>query len=217
MNMKSQNDLCPTLFLLTKCVRHHRSIRKFLRQRVLPPLTEVHTRPEEGSTLRNKLCRLLTTPFTQVRGLVEEFLFILCKENVMRMVKYTGYGNAAGFLAKRGAMLGGSGNLDSGSGAQYSSDSEDSDTEEYKKYKSQINIMTGCYEKPHPNPMASMSEEQKEYEALELVKKLDQLARDGVVQPCRIGEDGRPEPVGQVLELIEDISQQQPKPTQDDD
>lgn len=79
--MKSQNDLCPTLFLLTKCVRHHRSIRKFLRQRVLPPLTEVHTRPEEGSTLRNKLCRLLTTPFTQVRGLVEEFLFILCKEN----------------------------------------------------------------------------------------------------------------------------------------
>jgi hypothetical protein len=37
--------------------------------------------------------------------------------------------------------------------------------------------MTGCYEKPHPNPMASMSEEQKEYEALELVKKLDKLAR----------------------------------------
>jgi hypothetical protein len=53
------------------------------------------------------------------------------------MVKYTGYGNAAGFLAKRGAMLGGSGNLDSSSGAQYSSDSEDSDTEEYKKYKPQ--------------------------------------------------------------------------------
>lgn len=216
-NMKSQSDLCPTLLLLTNCVRHNRSIRKFLRQRVLPPLTEVHSRPEEGTTLRNKLCRLLTTPFTQVRGLVEEFLFILCKENVMRMVKYTGYGNAAGFLAKRGAMLGGSGNLGSSSGVQYSSDSEDSDTEEYKKFKPQINIMTGCYEKPHPNPMASMTEEQKEYEALELVKKLDQLARDGVVQPCRIGEDGRPEPVGQVLELIEGISRQQIKPTQDED
>jgi len=37
--------------------------------------------------------------------------------------------------------------------------------------------MTGCYEKPLPDPMASMSQEQKEYEALELVKKLDQLAR----------------------------------------
>jgi hypothetical protein len=56
---------------------------------------------------------------------------------VMRMVKYTGYGNAAGFLAKKGAMLGESGNLSSSSGAQYSSDSEDSDTEEYKKFKPQ--------------------------------------------------------------------------------
>jgi hypothetical protein len=53
------------------------------------------------------------------------------------MVKYTGYGNAAGFLAKRGVMLGGNSNVGSSSGAQYSSDSEDSDTEEYKKFKSQ--------------------------------------------------------------------------------
>jgi hypothetical protein len=55
---------------------------------------------------------------------------------VMRMVKYTGYGNAAGFLARRGAMLGGSGKSCSTSGVQFSSDSEDSDTEEYKKFKS---------------------------------------------------------------------------------
>jgi hypothetical protein len=56
---------------------------------------------------------------------------------VMRMVKYTGYGNAAGFLAKRGALLGGVENPDLSSSAQYSSDSEDSDTEEYKKFKPQ--------------------------------------------------------------------------------
>lgn len=56
---------------------------------------------------------------------------------VMRMVKYTGYGNAAGFLARRGALLGGSSRSCCSSGAQYSSDSEDSDTEEYKKLKSQ--------------------------------------------------------------------------------
>jgi hypothetical protein len=53
------------------------------------------------------------------------------------MIKYTGYGNAAGFLARRGAMLGGSASSRPTSGAQYSSDSEDSDTEEYKKYQSQ--------------------------------------------------------------------------------
>jgi hypothetical protein len=56
---------------------------------------------------------------------------------VMRIVKYAGYGNAAGFLAKRGVMHGGSGNVGSSSGAQYSSDSEESDTEEYKKLKPQ--------------------------------------------------------------------------------
>jgi hypothetical protein len=56
---------------------------------------------------------------------------------VVRMVKYTGYGNAAGFLAKRGALLGGGGNLDVSSAAQYSSDSEDSDTDEYTELKPQ--------------------------------------------------------------------------------
>jgi hypothetical protein len=81
-NMKSQYDLlCPIMVVLVKCVRCHRSVRKFLRQHVLPPLTEVHSRPEEGPTLRNKLCRLLTTSVTEVRDLVEQFLFILCKEN----------------------------------------------------------------------------------------------------------------------------------------
>lgn len=55
----------------------------------------------------------------------------------MRMVKYTGYGNAAGFLAKRGALLGEGQNSDLSSLAEYSSDSEDSYTEEYKKFKPQ--------------------------------------------------------------------------------
>jgi len=38
-------------------------------------------RPEEGTTLRAKLCKLLTSPITELRDLVAEFLFILCKEN----------------------------------------------------------------------------------------------------------------------------------------
>lgn len=45
-----------------------------------------------------------------------------------RFVKYTGYGNAAGLLAKRGLMGG-------GRGADYSSESEDSETEEYSRLK----------------------------------------------------------------------------------
>jgi hypothetical protein len=77
------------------------------------------------------------TKFANCTNMEVSYKSVSLPVTVMRMVKYTGYGNAAGFLAKRGSMLGGSGNLDSSSGAQYSSDSEDSDTEEYKKFKSQ--------------------------------------------------------------------------------
>ena len=48
--------------------------------------------------------------------------------SVSRFVKYTGYGNAAGLLAQRGLMCGGRG----GTGI-YSSESDESDTEEYLK------------------------------------------------------------------------------------
>ena len=48
-----------------------------------------------------------------------------------RFVKYTGYGNAAGLLAQRGLMLGGRGQ------GEYSSESEDSETEEYAALKDQ--------------------------------------------------------------------------------
>lgn len=48
--------------------------------------------------------------------------------SVGRMVKYTGYGNAAGMFANKG-LLGKSQRID------YSSDSENSDTEEYRKFK----------------------------------------------------------------------------------
>lgn len=44
------------------------------------------------------------------------------------LLKYTGYGNAAGLLAARGLLAGGRGDT------EYSDD-EDSDTEEYKSVK----------------------------------------------------------------------------------
>lgn len=49
----------------------------------------------------------------------------------MRVIKYFGYGNAAGLFANRGLMLGGRGK------GNYSSDSEDSDTEIYKDLRDQ--------------------------------------------------------------------------------
>lgn len=56
-----------------------------------------------------------------------------------RLIKYTGYGNAAGLLASRGLM----GNVQPQSNGDYSSDDEDSETEEYAMDKSQIDPMIG--------------------------------------------------------------------------
>uniref|UniRef100_A0A182X0H7 Synembryn n=1 Tax=Anopheles quadriannulatus TaxID=34691 RepID=A0A182X0H7_ANOQN len=197
--------LSPILTVLIKAVRADGVHRRYVRSIILPPLRDVRDRPEVGKELRNHLCSLLTSPCTQIADLSAELLFVLCKENVGRMIKYTGYGNAAGLFANRGLLGGRTGN----GGEQYSSDSEDSDTEEYKQIQHAINPVIGCYEPPKPNPLEGMSEEQKEYEAMELVKLMDKLQRQGLIQPCKIGEDGKPHAVDHIMELQEEIPEQQ--------
>ncbi|KFO58193.1 Synembryn-A, partial [Corvus brachyrhynchos] len=167
---KLKENLTPVLNLLTESARVHRQTRKFLKARVLPPLRDVRNRPEVGNSLRNKLVRLMTHIDTDVKHCAAEFLFVLCKESVSRFVKYTGYGNAAGLLAARGLMAGGR------EEGEYSED-EDTDTEEYKEAKPNINPVTGRVEEKLPNPMEGMTEEQKEHEAMKLVNMFDKLSR----------------------------------------
>ncbi|XP_039594074.1 synembryn-A [Polypterus senegalus] len=189
---KLKETLTPSLNLLTESARVHRETRKFLRMKVLPPLRDVKNRPEVGSSLRNKLVRLMTHIDTDVKHCAAEFLFVLCKESVSRFVKYTGYGNAAGLLAARGLMAGGRGQ------GHYSED-EDTDTEEYREAKPNINPITGRVEEKLPNPMEGMTEEQKEYEAMKLVNMFDKLSREQVIQPMAVGPDGRLAALEQVM------------------
>ena len=67
----------------------------------------------------------MTNTTGDISTMVAELLFVLCKENVgryidhqsalhinrlvplCRLIKHTGYGNAAGLLARRGLMAGG--------------------------------------------------------------------------------------------------------------
>lgn len=183
----------------------------FVLQQSLPYLrSEVKFLPQEGNTLRNKLCRLLTSPVVEAKELAADFLFILCKSSVTRFVKYTGYGNAAGLLAQRGLMCG-------GREEDYSSESEDSETEEYSELKDDVNPVTGRWELPRPNPMKGMSEEQKEYEAMQLVEKLDKLHRAGVIQPTKISEAGKPVPIEHVAEILEGFRSKPPRSDSDSD
>ncbi|XP_029638977.1 synembryn-A-like [Octopus sinensis] len=195
------DNLTPILHCLCEASRNNRSIRKFCRLKVLPPMRdEVRNLPEEGDTLRNRLCQLLTSLSSSIKHLVPDFLFTLCKENVDRMIKYTGYGNCAGLLAERGLLMGGRGKM-----ASYSSESEDSETEEYSELRPMVNPVTGRWEEERPKAIDNMSEEQKEYEAMKAVDLIHKLHEKGVIQPGCLGSDGRPTPISHILQLTENI------------
>uniref|UniRef100_A0A8C8RXQ6 Synembryn n=1 Tax=Pelusios castaneus TaxID=367368 RepID=A0A8C8RXQ6_9SAUR len=187
-----REGLTPVLSLLTECCRAHRNIRKFIKAQVLPPLRDVSNRPEVGTTVRNKLVRLMTHVDLGVKQIAAEFLFVLCKERVDSLLKYTGYGNAAGLLAARGLLAGGRGD-------HWYSDDEDTDTEEYKSAKPNINLITGHLEEPMPNPMDEMTEEQKEYEAMKLVNMFDKLSREEVIKPMGVRPDGTMTPLEETI------------------
>ncbi|KAM8892357.1 chaperone Ric-8B isoform 2-T2 [Spinachia spinachia] len=187
-----KEGLTPVLSLLTEGSRHHREIRRYIKAQVLPPLKEVKIRPEIGTTTRNKLVRLMTHVDMGVKQTAAEFLFVLCKESVDNLLKYTGYGNAAGLLVARGLLAGGRGET------QYSED-EDSDTDEYKCAKPFINPITGHVEDPMPNPIEEMTEEQKEYEAQKLVNMFDKLSRQNVIRPMGVRPDGTLAPLEETL------------------
>ncbi|XP_062276890.1 synembryn-B isoform X1 [Scomber scombrus] len=195
-----KEGLTPVLSLLTEGSRHHREIRRHIKAQVLPPLKDVKIRPEIGTAIRNKLVRLMTHVDMGVKQTAAEFLFVLCKESVDNLLKYTGYGNAAGLLVARGLLAGGRGDT------QYSDD-ENSDTEEYKSAKPFINPITGHVEEPMPNPIEEMTEEQKEYEAEKLVCMFDKLSRQNVIRPMGVRPDGTLAPLEETLcDPPEDIS-----------
>ncbi|XP_049916408.1 synembryn-A [Epinephelus moara] len=186
---KMKEKLTPILNLLTESCRAHRETRHYIRKHILPPLRDLSHRPEEGSTVKSRLIRLMTHLDTDLKYCAADLIFVLCKENVSRFVKYTGYGNAAGLLATRG-LLGGQVPRPVSSDAQYSSDS-DSDTEEYRQVKDRINPVTGRVEAEQPDPMEGMTEEEKEEEARRLIMLFNKLSRDSIIQPMGVDSEGK--------------------------
>jgi hypothetical protein len=193
-NIDSIDHLYPVLMLLSLMCKTNKTIHSYCRLKVLPPLKkkDLINLPQNGLTIRNRLCKLMTDPSLQLKRLVSQFLFILCKESVDKLIKYTGFGNAAGLLAETGLMLSGNGKCE-----DYSSDSEESESDEFRKYKNEINPITGRIELDDTNEeendeilsktifkkakktdiFKGMTDEQKEYEAMKLVEAFDRLTR----------------------------------------
>lgn len=179
----STECLVPVLSLLSVMSRSSKVIRKYCKNCVIPPRKDFADRPEMGSKFRNKLIKLFTHANTEVKGAAADFIFVLCKENVDRLVKHTGYGNAAGLLASRGLLAGGRGST------VYSDTDSDSDTEEYRENFEKINPITGHIPPEMPDPMKNMSDEQKEYLAIQLANELTKLSNDAVIKPVCVDPD----------------------------
>ncbi|XP_077590163.1 chaperone Ric-8A isoform X2 [Stigmatopora nigra] len=197
---KLKEKLILVVNLLTESSRVHRETRHYLRQQILPPLRDVAIRPEQDPTLRGQLVRLMTHVDTDVKHCTAELLFVLCKENVSRFVKYTGYGNAAGLLAARGLLNGRRNSADVRHASQYSSDS-DSDTEEYREAKARINLVTGRVEEEQPDPMEGMTVEEKEEEACQLIGMINRLSRNHFIQPYAVTMEGRLTPLHRKMKV----------------
>ncbi|RNA34750.1 synembryn-B isoform X1 [Brachionus plicatilis] len=214
--LTDSDRLYPVLLLLSLMSKSNNIIRHYSRLKVLPPLNkkDLVALPQTGGHIRNRLVRLMTDANLQIKRLVAQLLFILCKESVSRLIKYTGYGNAAGLLAEAGLMLSSHGDR-----AAYSSDSDSSDTEDYKQLEACINPITGRAELDDAkldlksqkyvrtnkrDIFEGLSEEQKEHEAVQLANTIDKLTRlGGVIRPATIGADGRVVQLQHVLELQE--------------
>jgi len=200
-----KEEVPPVLMVLWGLSKIQPPIRKYLKKKILPPLTaqDLQKKPEEGCNARGRLVSLLTSADTDIATMAAELLFVLCKHNVGKLVKQTGYGNAAGLLARRGLMCGGQ------TEAIFSSDSEGEEADEredYTRLAHKVNPITGRVEKEKKSPFEGMSEEQKEYEAVKIVNMMNQLMSSGVIKPATVGEDGKPRELEHVLQLQEGIN-----------
>ncbi|KAE9419956.1 hypothetical protein Angca_005781, partial [Angiostrongylus cantonensis] len=177
-NNNPNSELLSTYFgSALKLCTASKEARRYCRLKILPPMVaaDVARRPDEGDSLRNKIIRVMMSP-TFSKDLASEFMFVLCKKSVSRLIKYTGLGHSAGLLANSGLL--GQINL-----PKSASDSEDSETEDYKAVEDRINPVTG-YLRPESSgvsPFEEMSEEQKEYEAMKLVDAMSKLMNTGML------------------------------------
>ena len=94
--------VCPIVQVLFMAVQAIPGLRRVLKNRLLPRRQDYTQRPERGESLSARLICLMITSNEQVKTVASAFLLALCNESASRLVRRTGYGNAAGFLASRG-------------------------------------------------------------------------------------------------------------------
>ncbi|OAF67349.1 Protein Ric-8A [Intoshia linei] len=196
------DDIIPKIVILIKICSKHKEIRKYCRLKIFPYLNkEIDNLPEIGNSMRNKICQLLIKSDRDVKNVVGNLLLVLFKNSVKKIIKYTGYGNAAGFLTN--TMFIEKSMQQNKQMCDYSSSSDDSETDYYSNNKDRFNPITGRIEDAK-EPPKFVSEEHKAYEAKKLLDAIDKMNRNGIIQTIS-SEDGKfvPKNVAEMLHNVD--------------
>lgn len=177
------DDLDTILPILNACsniCKFNSDIRAKWFEDLLRSSSDFEKRPEEYDTLRGRLVRLMTSIDVRIKDIVAEFMYSLCGNDSEKLITYCGFGNVAAFLSSRGLLA-----------PSRKPKSSSCDDPIYRELCEKIDPITGKLETPKTDPMAGMTDEQKEYHAHELATAITKLAKLGVVAPMKVNQDGK--------------------------
>lgn len=186
--------LLPAVLFLTGLADYDRDVRKHLKHVLLPRRTDFSRRPEEGDGPGARLIGCMVSVEANTAHVVAQFLYVLCNRNAARLVRRTGFGNAAGLLMSLGIT-------------QPPAATADSDTESDSECMRNVDPITGRAWDAAPPPLSPArppaaahmdppSEEDKERMAAELMHLIHRLNATGVMQmqvPGPVGGGGEKE------------------------
>lgn len=177
-----RDTVLPVLNVCTNVCKYNVSACHLWFNIIIGSTKEFDKRPEEYDNLRGRLVELMTSVDIHMKELAGEFLYALCGNDEEKLITYAGFGNSAAFLSSRGLLSGGN-----RGGKRTESIETDKD---YQDLKSRLDPITGKLETPKRDPMAGMSEEEKERHAEELAGAITRLSSLGIIKPMGVNQDG---------------------------
>ncbi|KAJ9094110.1 hypothetical protein QFC19_008062 [Naganishia cerealis] len=180
--------LPPPLLVLVNLINSSKAVKQRLKQRIIP--SDLDRSPaslplEERPDVLGHLLRLSRSAVNHVTaGAAGELLWALCNEDDVEMIiasvltEEIGYGNAAGILFNKGIPV------PPARGAKIEEIPEDNAEPNVAEPDFSRNPITGLYQPENISldPIADMTEEEKEQEAEKMMALFDRMARNPTMQ-----------------------------------
>ncbi|KAJ3153081.1 hypothetical protein HDU86_005379 [Geranomyces michiganensis] len=173
--------LPPLIIVMSGIARQDVSARAAMRSLLMPNEIDRSKPLDQGTTVTARLIRFMTAlAVPNVRESVCDLLFILCDESAEKLVAYTGFGHAAGFLHAKGMMANPSGSGGGGGSAEaFGSSFHPAENDGGPA----LDPITGEHDRRGSrSEWDGMTDEEKEEEAEKLLVLFDKLNKTGVIK-----------------------------------